>query len=70
MLNPNSYLNISNILRNIGKRAGIEDYCSEGERKWIYLENDATIYMIVNKLIRKVLKCSECSESFYGISKF
>jgi len=69
-VNPNSFANISLILRNLGRRAGIRKYDSTKTRQWIFLENDGGIYTILSKLIANVLKCNICEESFYGKSNF
>ena len=59
-VNPNSFENISFILRNLAMRAGIKKYDSEKSREWIYLESDGGIYTILTKLIENVFKCKEC----------
>ena len=64
--NPNSFVNISVILRNLGKRAGIKKYDSNGTRFWIFVEVDGGIYVTLKKLIENVVMCKECQESFYG----
>ena len=53
-------------MRNLGARAGIKKYDSEGLREWIYLENDGGIYTILTKLVENVFTCKECYDSFYG----
>ena len=63
-VNPNSFENISFILRNLAMRAGKKKCDSEKSREWIYLENDGGIYTILTKLIENVFKCKECKESF------
>ena len=68
-VNPNSYENISQILRNLGRRAGIKQYGGT-EREWLLLESDGAIYVIVQKLITNVLLCRRCSNSFYGIDSY
>ena len=35
MVNPNNFVNISTILRKIGERTGVENYCEGSERKWL-----------------------------------
>ena len=68
-LNPNSYDNISQILRNLRLRAGIKKYGS-GERDWIILEADGMIFCIVEQLIFNVPFCSSCKDSYYGEESF
>ena len=43
-LNPNSFVNICQILRNLGLHAGIKKYNS-GSRHWLILEVDGTIFV-------------------------
>ena len=69
-LNPSSFANISIILRNIGKRARIKKYVATGTREWLFLEVDGGIFVILIKLIKNVLQCHKCLESFYGIETF
>ena len=71
LINPNGYHNIAIILKNLGKRAGIQKYnVQSGSRQWLYLENDGAIYTIVIKLIENVFYCELCGESSYGECNF
>ena len=69
LLNPNSYENISQILRNLATRVGISRY-GTGRRQWIILEVDGTIFCIVEQLIFNTLYCPLCKTSFYGNEEF
>ncbi|MES9884493.1 MAG: hypothetical protein ABW185_26915, partial [Sedimenticola sp.] len=69
MCNPSSFQNVSDILFNLGRRAGIKPY-GEGERQWLFLECDGGIYTLVEKLLFNVLHCTICEESFYGSESF
>ena len=68
-VNPNSYNNICQIIRNLGVRAGIGRY-QTGKRQWLFLEADGTICCIVEQLILNVLSCTICKNSFYGEEAF
>lgn len=68
--NPNSYENVSSILRNIGFRAGIYKYDNNKSRKWLFLEVDGTIYVIVEQLINNTYHCTQCKCSFFGKKTF
>eukprot|EP00795_Rhopilema_esculentum_P009658 gene9658-17420_t len=69
LLKPNSYENISQILRNLPTRVGISRY-GTGLRQWIILEVDGTIFCIVEQLILNTLYCPSCKTSFYGNEEF
>lgn len=69
LLNPNSFNNISQILFNLGSRAGIKQY-GGNSREWLFLECDGGIYQIVENLIFNVYHCTKCKESFYGLESF
>ena len=66
MISPSRYENIVSILRNHGVRAGIDKYVPNGKRKWLVLENDGVIYVIIIKLIQNVFSCPKCGLSTYG----
>ena len=68
-LNPNSFVNICQMLRNLGLRAGIKKYNSRS-RHWLILEVDGTIFCIVERLIFNVLYCTNCKDSYYGEDAF
>lgn len=69
MLNPNSFESKSEILFNMGHRAGLEQY-DGNDRKWLFIECDGGIYTVVDKLIFNVLHCTRCKESIYGHEAF
>ena len=64
--NPNSYENITIILRNIAIRSGIQKYVPTGKRHWMFLEVDGAIYTIVDELIKNTFRCCTCSVSYYS----
>ena len=68
-VNPNSFENIATIIYNIGRRADIAKYNTQGKRQWLFLENDGGIIFILLKLIFNVVKCQRCSEVMYGKNK-
>ena len=68
-LNPNSFENICQVLRNLAVRAGIRRYNGE-QHHWIILEVDSTIYCVVERLIFNVLSCPNCKDSYYGEEAF
>ena len=68
-VNPNSFENIVTIIYNIGRRADIAKYNTQGKRQWLFLENDGGIIFILLKLIFNVIKCQRCSEVMYGKNK-
>ena len=74
MLNPNSFENLSVILRSLSEPAKIAKYSpliSEDEsRKWIFIENDGGILNPVLKLIFNVYHCLDCNEAIYGRENF
>ena len=51
--NPNSFENISVILRNLGVRAGITNYGGK-DREWLLLEVDGAIFAIMEQLMFSV----------------
>ena len=67
-VNPNSFENISVVLRNVGKRAGIAEY--GGSRQWLLIECDGQPYTILRNLIDNVWKCPNCHISFYSLVSF
>ena len=73
MLNPNSFENISVILRSLGQRAKIAKYSpliSEAEsRKWVFIENDGGILNPVSKLIFNVYRCLGCNDPHKKINR-
>ena len=70
MLNPNSFENLSVVLRSLGTRAKIAKYspdASDNEsRKWVFVENDVGILKPVLKLVFNVYRCLDCNEAIYG----
>ena len=69
LINPNSFQSISQILRNLGRKAGIKRYDDTGKREWLFLEVDGTIYNIISQLIEKTFRCENCDQLFYISSK-
>lgn len=47
LINPNSYKVISQILRNLGRKAGIKKYVPNAKWEWLFVEVDGTIHKIV-----------------------
>ena len=74
MLNPNSFENLSVILRSLGQRAKIAKYSpliSEAEsRKWVFIENVGGILNPVLKLIFNVYRCLDFNEEIYRQKNF
>ena len=70
MVNPNGFENISQILCNVGYRAGIKQYDASAAREWLILENDGGILYIIYKLIYNVLRCPKCNDVMYGRETF
>eukprot|EP00794_Sanderia_malayensis_P018435 gene18435-20284_t len=71
LVNPNDYENIAQILRNLGKRAGIKRYIAGGTgRQWLIIEVDGLIYCIVEQLIFHTLHCPVCKTSYFGADSF
>lgn len=69
-LSPSGLEKIENILRNLGRKAGVERYVNNSSREWLFLENDDGIYQVVMKLIENVLQCPRCQDSIYGLKDF
>ena len=46
LINPNSYEAISQILRNLGRNAGIKKYVPNAKRERLFVEVDGTIHNI------------------------
>ncbi|XP_066910085.1 uncharacterized protein [Clytia hemisphaerica] len=66
LMNPNSYDHLTRILRNHGTRSGIRRY-GRGEREWLLLEVDGTIFQIVVELINNTYACRKCNDSHFGL---
>lgn len=66
ILNPSSFENITTILQNTGRRSGIEKYTENGQRQWLFLENDGGILLPIFKLIKNMYHCPSCDELIYG----
>ena len=70
LINPSEFKNISKVLRNLGRKLGIQKYNENSNRQWLFSENDDGIYHIVMKLIHNVLQCPKCNVSIYGKETF
>ena len=68
-LNPNSFANISEILVNLGTRAGITQLGGE-RREWLLMEVDGGIYPIIEQLVANVFLCKVCDNAYYGKEEF
>ena len=49
-MNPNSFVTITEVLQNIGHRAGIKHY-GNGKREWLFVECDSLPYSIIRDLL-------------------
>ena len=49
-VNPNSFATITEVLQNIGHRAGIKHY-GGGKREWLFVECDGFPYSIIRDLL-------------------
>ena len=68
-VNPNSYTTIVDVLRNIGRDAGIVQYGGQ-DRSWIFLECDGLPYKIMRDVIDNVWLCTSCKQSYFGEDEF
>ena len=64
-VNPNSFQSVSQILHNIGERAGISRYGGE-QREWLFIECDRGIDLIIKELIEQTLYCKNCGLSYFS----
>ncbi|XP_071792455.1 uncharacterized protein [Asterias amurensis] len=67
-VNPNSYETITEVLRHVGRCAGISKYGS-GKRKWTFLTMDGLPFTMAYNIIQETYTCKLCNISVYGNSK-
>ena len=63
-VNPNSFATITEVLQNIGHRAGIKHY-GGGKREWLFVECDGLPYSIIRDLLDNLWQCTFCKDCFY-----
>ena len=68
-MNPNSYENLTLVLRKVGQDAGVERY-GEEQRKWTIVCCDGLPYHMLMQIIQETRVCSICSQSFMGKDLF
>ncbi len=68
-LNPDSYANLTLVLRNIGINAGLHRY-GGNLRYWVIVCCDGLPFRLCYNLIKETRVCIECNKSFFGLDKF
>ena len=56
-VNPNSYENITQVIHNIGFKAGIKKY--SGPRKWVFIECDGAPYNTLRDVLDNMWHCNK-----------
>jgi hypothetical protein len=64
-VNPNSYDSITQVLRHVGRCAGIYKYGS-GKRKWTFVTMDGLPFSMAYNVIQATFTCKLCQISIYG----
>ena len=64
-VNPSSYSAVKDVLRNIGKTAGIKRYCETGQsnREWLPVTMDGAPYSLAQEICQKTLICVGCEST-------
>ena len=64
-VNPNSYQNLTLLLRKLGKDAGVESYGGT-QRKWLIVCCDGLPYHMLINIVKETRTCALCQSSFMG----
>ena len=68
-INPNSYRTITQVVQNIGVRAGLRQYDGNA-REWLLVECDGLPCRILRDIICNVFRCTICNDCFYGTATY
>lgn len=67
-VNPNSYDTITEVLRHVGRCAGISKYGS-GKRKWTFVIMDGLPFTMAYNIVQGTYTCKLCQISVFGADK-